>query len=244
MALACGNVASYVDYIPPSSPLLTISLICDACVCPTTCFARWNGSKSGVRVKWFSCVFSFTLLSPTELLIFISSTQCYVVALVPQTSTVFTDKPYWWKKRKIWQNQYCFYNESLHSQSCDYPFSQKNIRPHLLIVWWCELQKTLLINSHGTLYDGCSFNLAAFYSGLRYLLAFLLWSFAICRLIQDMRWISCHIPDISGTMPRWDAASHGDSEMIFPLLNASILIKVCNIVFRFYLEVGAALNIN
>ncbi len=45
-------------------------------------------------------------------------------------------------------------------------------------------------------------------------------------------------------MPRWDAASHGDSEMIFPLLNASILIKVCNIVSRFYLEVGATLNIN
>lgn len=49
----------------------THSLIWDACVCPTTCFARWNGSKSSVRVKWFSCV-SLTLvrymLSPAELL--------------------------------------------------------------------------------------------------------------------------------------------------------------------------------
>lgn len=27
--------------------------------------------------------------------------------------------------KKFKQNQYCFYNESLHSQSCDYPFSQK-----------------------------------------------------------------------------------------------------------------------
>lgn len=103
MALACRNVASYVDYIPPSAPPLTHSLICDACVCPTTCFARWNGSKSSVRVKWFSCV-SFTLvrymLSPTELLIFMSSTLCYVVALFPQASTLFTDKPYWRKKKK------------------------------------------------------------------------------------------------------------------------------------------------
>lgn len=55
-------------------------------------------------------------------------------------------------EKKIKQNQYCFYNESLRSQSCDYPFSQKNIHPHLLVVWWCELHKTLLINSHETVY--------------------------------------------------------------------------------------------
>lgn len=43
-------------------------------------------------------------------------------------------------------------------------------------------------------------------------------------------------------MARWDAASHGDSEMILPLLNASILIKVGNIVSRFYLEVGSRIK--
>lgn len=78
----------------------THSLIWDACVCPTTCFARWNGSKSSVRVKWFSCV-SLTLvrymLSPAELLVFMSSSLCYVVALIPWASTLFTDKPYWRK---------------------------------------------------------------------------------------------------------------------------------------------------
>lgn len=42
--------------------------------------------------------------------------------------------------KKIKQNQYCFYNESLQSQSCDYPFFAENIRPHLLcvMVWIAE----------------------------------------------------------------------------------------------------------
>lgn len=87
MALACGNVASYADNIPPSAPPPTHSLIWDACVCPTSCFARWNGSKSSFRVKWFSCVsltFVRYMLSPTERLVFMSSTLCYAVALIPR----------------------------------------------------------------------------------------------------------------------------------------------------------------
>lgn len=125
MALACGNVASYVDYIPLSAPPPTHSLIWDACVCPTTRFSRWNGSKSSVQVKWLSCV-SLTLvrymLSPAELLVFMSSTLLCGCSHPPGFNFVY------WRTiltKKFKQNHYCFYNESLQSQSCDYPFSQK-----------------------------------------------------------------------------------------------------------------------